>query len=688
MQQKIKEFLDFGPFSLDISDRTLFAGKQELNLSPRAFDLLQCFATNPGALISREQLKASVWAAASISDNSIDQKIAELRKVFAQVDPTTEYIQNKHGQGWRFLGVVEKRKEAADAAAHESQKQGWWKGSYAVAILGVALLIGALLKIAGALSSGPYVIDYRQLTNDGFPKEGRLLTDGQLVYFAEHTSFDATSELRIASASISGNDTRYLPTTARPTLLFDMTKWAGDLTYWIGVKSDTGSMFLWKLRQNSLEATGLRSDGVSISPDGRMIVYSDSGTSLYIRDVTGASTVRSVAVPGYPNCFRWSVDGKRIRFSVCEAFSQTCRLWEVGSDGRKLQQLPFSPDRGKALSPEGWTADGRYFIYSELGEIDQVSILWIVRDGFNAKPVRLTTAPMSFRSAVAAPNNSAIFAIGVKSRNELVRFDLQSHAFVPLWDGFPAIDVTYSNDGSRAAFSRYPDRTLWVSNADGSERTQITSPPLEANQPHWSPDARRIAFMGHMPGKHWQIYVMEAAGGTPQALKPDDPFDQGVPSWSADGRFLVFGELRNRKPDKEMVIRVLNVTTNKESVLDGSKGKWSPRWSPDGRYILAQTTDFKELDLFDCDTKSWRVLVRQPSNDATWSLDGKFVHFEGTTEEGRVLFRVRVGDGKVERLVPQPDFDYSWSGVAGDGSPLTLRALKSEEIYALDLKLP
>jgi len=210
----------------------------------------------------------------------------------------------------------------------------------------------------------------------------------------------------------------------------------------------------------------------------------------------------------------------------------------------------------------------------------------------------------------------------------------------------------------------------------------------EAHQPHWSPDGGRIAFMGQMPGEHTRVYIVDASGGVPEEVEPDDPVDQGVPSWSADGRSLVFGELRERKPNAEMIIRTLDLASGTETVLPGSKGKWSPRWSPDGRTILAQTSDFAELDLYDCKTQTWRVLVKAPSNDATWSLDGKFVYYEAHTEQGSMLCRVRIADGAVEELALQPEYKYSWSGVAPDGSPLTSRSVKIEEIYALDLKLP
>jgi Tol biopolymer transport system component len=138
-----------------------------------------------------------------------------------------------------------------------------------------------------------------------------------------------------------------------------------------------------------------------------------------------------------------------------------------------------------------------------------------------------------------------------------------------------------------------------------------------------------------------------------------------------------------------MVIRTLDLDSGTETVLAGSKGKWSPRWSPDGRYILAATTDASELHLFDCKSRRWKPLASlRAINDPTWSSDGRFVHLTASTERGIALFRIKVADGKREELALRPEFEYSWSGVAPDGSPLTLRSIKLEEIYALDLRLP
>lgn len=157
------------------------------------------------------------------------------------------------------------------------------------------------------------------------------------------------------------------------------------------------------------------------------------------------------------------------------------------------------------------------------------------------------------------------------------------------------------------------------------------------------------------------------------------------PTWSADGKSLALGG--------SPVIRVLNLTTNHVSVLPGSDGLYSPRWSPDGRYIAALSTDSARLLAFDFQSQRWTELGKRNFGYPTWSRDSKYIYFDILGADP-AFFRVRVSDRKIEQLVSLKDVPRAvgdmgpWTGVAPDGSPLIQRDASVDEIYALDWEAP
>jgi Tol biopolymer transport system component len=228
---------------------------------------------------------------------------------------------------------------------------------------------------------------------------------------------------------------------------------------------------------------------------------------------------------------------------------------------------------------------------------------------------------------------------------------------------------------------------------DGGERLQLTFSPLEAYQPYWSPDGKRIAFMAAEPGKSWQIYVVPAEGGTSRMISPEDR-NHGDPSWSPDGLSLAFGTMPFAEPDKTGGIFILNLKTNRLSKVAGSERVSFPRWSPDGRYILAQTPDSFKLTLFDFKTQKWQELNSGVFGYPSWSRDSKYIYYDAGTGDQAGFYRVRVSDHNVERIgdlknVRRVVGSFSaWSGLAADDSPLLLRDTSTQEIYALDVELP
>src|SRR5580704_10220413 len=149
---------------------------------------------------------------------------------------------------------------------------------------------------------------------------------------------------------------------------------------------------------------------------------------------------------------------------------------------------------------------------------------------------RLARMGRSFRTATTHCRTHAIwstsckrdgkrlFAEGFQARGELVRYDLSSHQFVPFLSGSSVGDLAFSTDGKWIAYVSYPERTLWRSRADGSDRRQLTFPPIVAAMPRWSPDASQLAFLDMEAGIRWKILLLSAEGGVPQEVLTEDLF--------------------------------------------------------------------------------------------------------------------------------------------------------------------
>ena len=98
-------------------------------------------------------------------------------------------------------------------------------------------------------------------------------------------------------------------------------------------------------------------------------------------------------------------------------------------------------------------------------------------------------------------------------------------------DGLPLVErMRWSPDGSRIAFAPFSHLGsvgIYVMNADGSGRRQITETANADGEPAWSPDGRRIAFTSLRDGGQplmveWDR-VVDLVGDrmTPQGIYPE-----------------------------------------------------------------------------------------------------------------------------------------------------------------------
>ena len=145
-------------------------------------------------------------------------------------------------------------------------------------------------------------------------------------------------------------------------------------------------------------------------------------------------------------------------------------------------------------------------------------------------------------------------------------------------------------------------------------------------------------------------------------------------------------------PTVSTAIHVVDLKTHQVSTLPGSEGLFSPRWSPDGRYIAALPANSQSVVLFDFETQHWSELAKVSAGWPNWSKDGQHIYFLRYQNDPAVL-RVGISDRKVEQVVDLKNFRMAgyfgfWLGLAPDDSPLLLRDTGTQEIYALDWEAP
>lgn len=101
-QEGGNDFLVFGDLEIRLKARTVHHGQTHIALSPKEFDLLQFFAVNAGAALSRMQLLEQVWNLTfDPQTNVVDVHVGRLRRKLETATGVT-YIHTVRGAGYLF----------------------------------------------------------------------------------------------------------------------------------------------------------------------------------------------------------------------------------------------------------------------------------------------------------------------------------------------------------------------------------------------------------------------------------------------------------------------------------------------------------------------------------------------------------------------------------------------------------
>src|SRR5258706_1503840 len=98
--------LRFGPFELNVAERSLKKANQVIPLGGRAYDILTALLENAGEVVAKATLIAKAWPDVTVEEGSLRVHLSALRKALGDGQFGNKYIANIQGHGYSFIAPV------------------------------------------------------------------------------------------------------------------------------------------------------------------------------------------------------------------------------------------------------------------------------------------------------------------------------------------------------------------------------------------------------------------------------------------------------------------------------------------------------------------------------------------------------------------------------------------------------
>lgn len=226
--------------------------------------------------------------------------------------------------------------------------------------------------------------------------------------------------------------------------------------------------------------------------------------------------------------------------------------------------------------------------------------------------------------------------------------------------------IAFMSDGSQEGHHE-----IYIMQADGSGRTQLTHSPINAHDPVWSPDGNKIFFLSEVGSEHLSnndLFVMNA-DGSEQTVLVNNVWRN--PVISPDGSRILFARLENEQAETagSSEIYSMNIDgSNLTKLTNNNTANYIATWSPDGKQIVID--DNSGIYVINADGNGKQKVTA--GNYPTWSPDGSRIAFNITRLPGifepaetptyRHLFTIRPdGTGLIDLYDNQSEGFPQWS---------------------------
>jgi serine/threonine protein kinase len=442
-------------------------------------------------------------------------------------------------------------------------------------VAGVALLVGALMFILGRRTVRTLSPSFQRVTfRRGYIDNGRFANGGRtIVYsaawdgkpsriYSTQAESPESRDLGIVDAhlfGVSSSDEMALTLGSRtlarvpisggaPRQVADdivAADWTADGQRLAAVRAKPGFQQLEFPIGNVLYQTTGAIYNPRISPQGDLIAFFDEplgvngGGSVATVDLKGNKKTLTQFWLGTVTGFPWSSAGDEILFTAAPN-GFTTSLYAVNRSGHQRLIAHLSGE----FSVLDVALDGRLLMSHSV----QSGALFYLPNP-DSKETDLYWHDLSLVSDISRDGKSLLFGEGgdaTRSGEDFVTYlrGTNGSAAVRLGPGFP---LEISPDGKWAmvlASTRAPSQLALLPTGAGEVRP-LTHDAIHHQGAAWTPDGKRIVFVGNEPGHRIRYYVQNVDGSSPRAITPESvSFDNFDPvTLSPDGRSVAVIDL-------------------------------------------------------------------------------------------------------------------------------------------------
>ena len=618
-----------------------------LPVEPKAFRVLLFLLRNPQKLITKEELLDAVWGDTAVSENSLTRSIALLRRLLADDTHEPRYIATVPTVGYRFLCNV----RVAEEGSAELNAQG----------------SNPAVKPSADDQPAPAADGERKGAMSGFSRGwgwrcfcwrrslfiGRSEADGVFGHAAHPAGKTASNARVVPLTTVAGNvwDPAFSPDGKQIAFMWD------------GENPVKGDLYVQLVGgQRPLRLTHTQSGYICCadwSPDGQEIAFgrcTDDGGGVYVVPALGGVERKLTDVAcsfGTAGQAKWTADGKSLALldSCAPPNPPGIMLFSIATGEKHCVTAPppyADPgDEGIALSPDGET-----IAFCRAVTLGYEEIYAVELSGKNLRRLTPVDKPTGITSFMWTPDGRYI--VFGSDRTGAVR-----PWRVPPEGGAIEPETVYPNvgaltsDGQRLAYVEYsglPAET-WKAElaAPGGKvlsmtKLVVSSGDNDATQ--LSPDGREIVFRSERMGRN-DIWKSNADGSDPQKLTSFDKGWPGTPRWSPDGKWIVFD---SRLGEHSHITMVDSEGRNQHDVVAGDYENVVPSWSRDGRFIyfVSNRTGKWQVWKRELATGEETQVTRNGGFGAFESYDAKTLYY--SRFEGGGLWSMPTGGGSEEHI--------------------------------------